>query len=169
MTTANKQQMTYGACTILTDALELGSSYWAIRKNYKWGSANGEYELGNTEQYCSATIYLEEEITEVNSNHPMYGDKEHGFQESINNWDDWFIYGKAYPINEQMVIDFIVKVGTGEFSQENVPDYGQLGKTALQCLRSIYFNDEDVFSGGYDALTADSILQFILFGEVVYG
>ena len=165
MTTANKQQITYGACTILTDALELGSSYWAIRKNYKWGSANGEYELGNTENYCSATIYAEDEAVEVDNTHPLYGDKEHGFQ----GWDDWFIYGKAHPINEQMVVDFIVKVGTGEFSQEHVPDHGQLGKTALQCLRAIYFNDDDAFDGWYDALTADAIVQFIIFGEVVYG
>jgi hypothetical protein len=167
MATATRENIIDGACTIIVDAYEGCSAYWAVANGtYQWANDGRMYELGNKGTHASVTLYKEDECDTVDETDPDYGNLDKGF---FTTWGNEFVkFGTPYYLDHNLVADLIVKVGTGQFSQDTVPDYGQLGKRAIHTMRAIYFGDDDAFDD-YDAYTADSIIQFALFGEVIYG
>lgn len=165
MATATKEKLIDGACTIFVDGYEGCAYHWAVcNGTYKWANDGKMYELGTLGTHASATLYALDECELLKESDPDWGNDQLGFF----GWDGFFRFGKPLYIDHDMIVDLIVKVGTGEFSQENVPTYGQLGNSAIRTLRAIYFDDDDAFDHDYDSCVADSIMQYVLFGEVIY-
>lgn len=134
---------------ILMNAYEgghCGMASWAMSEDgLLWGSENGDYELGDKINYASTTVYRLDE------------DSETGYSDI------------PLRIDEKIIAEFITKVGKGEFSQERIPEYGRMNPEALSTLSGIYLGYLPPDAGGFDAILADSIVQMILLGEVVFG
>jgi hypothetical protein len=123
-----------------------GMASWVISEDgLKWGSENGDYELGEKISYASATVYrLDEDSDEGYSIYPL-------------------------EIDEKIIAEFVAKVGKGEFSQESIPEYGRMNTEVLSKLSGVYLGLLPPEDCDLDALDADSIVQMVLLGEVIYG
>ena len=156
MATSTTHNTAYDACCILHDALSFMS--WASVRDYTW--TKGGIDT------CSYTLYDNEDVVKVDVTDPAYGNEDLGFF----SWGDTEFYKwvTSYPIDHTVVQAFIHKVGTEGLDQSNVPEYGQLGKNELKTLLWIHHGYPDPFDD-YDSVVASNIVQFILFGEVVYG
>ncbi len=110
-----------------------------------WGSENGDYELGEKISYASATVYRLDE------------DSETGYSEN------------PLKIDGKLIAEFVAKVGKGEFSQESIPEYGRMNPEVLSKLSGVYLGLLPPEDCDLDALDADSIVQMVLLGEVIYG
>ena len=170
---ATRQQLLNLGASILSIAYEGGScglASWAVANGtYKWGSELGENELRGFEHYASVTLYDTEacELVEDEAELAKLTD-----DDGFNGWGGFYRFGKPLHINESIIADFIEKIGKGEFNQDNVPDYGQLPIKRVSLLAGCYlFGDDaiDEFESYCDAIVADTIVQFILLGEVTYG
>jgi hypothetical protein len=123
-----------------------GMASWVTSEDgLTWGSENGDYELGEKISYASATVYRLDE------------DSETGYSEN------------PLKIDEKIIAEFVAKVGKGEFSQESLPDYGRMNTEVLSKLSGVYLGLLPPEDCDLDALDADSIVQMILLGQVVFG
>jgi hypothetical protein len=123
-----------------------GMASWVISEDgLTWGSENGDYELGEKISYASATVYRLDE------------DSETGYSEN------------PLKIDGKLIAEFVAKVGKGEFSQESIPEYGRMNTEVLSKLSGVYLGLLPPEDCDLDALDADSIVQMVLLGEVVYG
>ena len=165
---ATREQLIDNACSIIVDAYEGGScglASWArANGTYKWANDGVEYELGKMGTHASVTLYDMEAMEEIAEDHPEYGMDTKGYQ----GWGCWLKFGAPLYIDSEMVADFIVKVGKGELDLSQVPEHGRLSDSTLKSLIMMYHGIDDPF-GDWDCINADSIVQFILLGEVVYG
>lgn len=166
MNTATREDIIDGACTLIIDCYEGFAYHWAVANGtYRWANDGVDYQLGKKTTHASVTLYEEDKCELVEEDDPSYGNEEEGFF----GWGGFYKFGEPLYIDQDIVADFIVKACTEGIDDDHLPDYGRLGNTALQTIRGIYFGDDDPFGGRYDGYVADSIIQFILLGEVVYG
>lgn len=170
---ATRQQLLNLGASILSTAYEGGScgiASWAVANGtYNWGTEQGLYELDGNNHFASVTLYDREacELVEDADLLTTLTD-----DEGFNGWGGFYRFGKPLHISESIIADFIEKIGTGEFSQDNVPDYGQLRTDLVSGLAGSYLQGKDAcedFECEIDAIDADNIVQFILLGEVTYG
>lgn len=165
---ATREQLIDSACTILIDAYEGGScglASWAVDNNtYKWANDGKEYELGEMGTHASVTLHDTEELELVGEDDPDYGVETKGY----DGWGGWLKFGKPLYIDSEMIADFIVKMGEGAIDLSQVPEHGRLSDTTLKSLLCMYHNLDCAFDE-WDCINADSVVQFILLGEVVYG
>jgi len=162
---ATREQLIDNACSILIDAYEGGScgiASWAVANGtYKWANDGKDYELGKMGTHASVTLYEEEDLEEVGQDDPEYGMEGKGFD---GYFGAWLKFGKPLYIDSEMIADFITKVGKGELDLSQT----ELSTTTLKALLSMYHGLDDAFDD-WDCINADSVVQFILLGEVVYG
>jgi len=162
---ATREQLIDNACSILIDAYEGGScgiASWAVDNGtYKWANDGKDYELGKMGTHASVTLHEEEDLEEVGQDDPEYGMETKGFD---GYGGAWLKYGKPLYIDSEMIADFITKVGKGELDLSQT----ELSTTTLKALLSMYHGLDDAFDD-WDCINADSVVQFILLGEVVYG
>ena len=165
---ATREQLIDNACSILIDAYEGGScgiASWAVcNGTYKWANDGKDYELGKMGTHASVTLYDMEACEEVEEDDPEYGIDGKGF----DGWNCWLKFGEPLYIDSEMIADFITKVGKGELDLSQTPTHGQLNNTTYRALVSMYHGLDDAFDE-WDCINADSVVQFILLGEVVYG
>jgi hypothetical protein len=170
---ATRQQLLNLGASILSTAYEGGScglASWAVANGtYEWGTEQGLYELDGNNHFASVTLYDREacELVEDEAELAKLTD-----DDGFNGWGGFYRFGKPLVISDAIIADFIEKIGTGEFSQDNVPDYGQLRTSLVSGLAGSYLQGEDAcedFECEIDAIDADNIVQFILLGEVTYG
>jgi len=170
---ATRQQLLNLGASILSTAYEGGScgmASWAVSNGtYKWGTEKGEGELHGNEHYASVTVYDTEacELVEDEAELAKLTD-----DDGFGGWGGFYRFGKPLVINESIIADFIEKIGTGEFNQDSVPDYGQLSIKRVSALAGCYLFGEDAideFESDNDCIVSDTIVQFILLGEVTYG
>lgn len=161
---ATREQLIDNACSILIDAYEGGScgiASWAVDNGtYKWANDGKDYELGKMGTHASVTLHETDECEQVEEDDPEYGVKGKGFM----SWDGWLKFGKSLYIDSEMIADFITKAGKGELDLSQT----ELSTTTLKALLSMYHGLDDAFDE-WDCINADSVVQFILLGEVVYG
>lgn len=170
---ATRQQLLNLGASILSTAYEGGSSgiaSWAVANGtYKWGTEKGLHELHGNEHFASVTLYDTEacELVEDEAELAKLTD-----DDGFDGWGGFYRFGKPLFISESIIADFIEKIGKGEFNQDDVPEYGQLSIKRVSALAGCYLFGEDgidEFESYCDAIVADSIVQFILLGEVTYG
>lgn len=170
---ATRQQLLNLGASILSTAYEGGSygiASWAVANStYTWGTELGEGELDGNEHFASVTLYDMEacELVEDEDELAKLTD-----DDGFNGWGGFYRFGTPLVISESIIADFIEKIGTGEFNQDSVPDYGQLPLKRVSALAGCYLFGEnaiDEFEHDCDAIVADAIVQFILLGEVTYG
>jgi hypothetical protein len=101
----------------------------------------------------------------VGQDDPEYGMETKGFD---GYGGAWLKFGKPLYIDSEMIADFITKVGKGELDLSQTPEHGQLNNTTIKALLSMYHGLDDAFDE-WDCINADSVVQYLLLGEVVYG
>lgn len=165
MTTTTREQLIDGASTILADAWEWATRTWAVGGDYKYTEVpKGQYSSRYTSFAYELYDTEDENITLLNITDPKWGEGD-----GWRTWTgQWAVAENPFHIDAEKVADFIVRYCTEGIDESSVPDYGRLGRRAKHTLRAVYFGDDDAFED-YDAVDADAIVQFILFGEVVYG
>ena len=170
---ATRQQLLNLGATVLSTAYEGGScglASWAVANGtYEWGTEQGLYKLDGNNHFASVTLYDREscELVEDEAELAKLTD-----DDGFNGWGGFYRFGKPLVISESIIADFIEKIGTGEFSQDDVPDYGQLRTSLVSGLAGSYLQGASAigdFECEIDAIDADNIVQFILLGEVTYG
>ena len=165
---ATREQLINSACSILIDAYEGGScgiASWAVDNGtYKWANDGKEYELGKMGTHASVTLYDSEAMEEITEEHPDYELDDKG----CSGWNCWLKFGEPLYIDSEMIADFIVKMGEGKIDLSQIPEHGRLSDSTLKSLLFMYHGWGDAFDD-WDCINADSVVQFILLGEVVYG
>jgi hypothetical protein len=161
---ATREQLIDNACSILIDAYEGGScgiASWAVANGtYKWANDGKDYELGDMGTHASVTLYETEACEELDEDDDGYGVEGTGF----NGWSGWLKFGKPLYIDSEIIADFITKVGKGELDLSQT----ELSTTTVKALLSMYHGLDDAFDE-WDCINADSVVQYLLLGEVVYG
>ena len=161
MATTTKEHLTDCAGTILADAWEWATRSWAVGGDYT-------YEETENRKYTSFSFDLydteDDSITLLDADDPKWGEG--------NGWHtwtgQWAVADKPLHIDADMVVDFIVKSCTDGIDDSHLPDYARLYNYLKQVMRAIYFGDDDPFEGRWDAVQADALVQYILFGEIRY-
>lgn len=168
---ATRQQLENLAHDIIVDAYEGWTARtWAIGAgDYKWGTEKGLYELDGDSHFASVTLYDAEALEEITEDEYDALPETERF---VGAWGRCFRLNNPLTLTHTLVADFIEKVGTGEFDQSNLPEYGQLSDEVLNALAGSYLFGEDgidAFHEINDAIVSDTIVQMILLGEVTYG